>query len=319
MSVLVVGAGLVGCQVARLEQDAGREPVVFDVAPRAKDLADILDLDRCTVVRGDILNPLDLVAAIRDHGVRRIVHTAAYAGLVAGGRAAPLTATMVNFLGSAHVLEAARLLDVERVVVCSSSTLYVFMSGGEDAGAFGLEEAHPRPTTVYAANKRAVEDLAIAYHEDQGLDVVAARLAVVFGPWAPGGGGGPTQAMAGWLGAAMRGEAVTIDSPGNDWVYSKDAARALHLACWAEGLTSRVFNVGTGVPCGSAEIAEAFRSVFPGLSVQAAPPGGPLAQMAPMDIGRARRQLGFEVEYPLERALVDYRRWMKDRGEKAAG
>ena len=35
MSVLITGAGLVGSQVARLEQEAGRTPVIFDVAPRA--------------------------------------------------------------------------------------------------------------------------------------------------------------------------------------------------------------------------------------------------------------------------------------------
>ena len=84
VSVLVTGAGLVGSQLARLEQEAGRTPVLFDIAPNRRALADFIDLEDCVVVRGDVLNPLDLVAAVRQYGVTRIAHTAAYPNLMAG-------------------------------------------------------------------------------------------------------------------------------------------------------------------------------------------------------------------------------------------
>src|SRR5262249_34728165 len=122
MSVLITGAGLIGSQIARLEQEAGRTPVIFDIAPRADALADFVDLDRCVVVRGDVTNPLDLVNAIQSNGVRRIVHCAAHGGLTPGSNAAPLTSTLVNVMGSAYVLEAARVLKLDRVVLASSST-----------------------------------------------------------------------------------------------------------------------------------------------------------------------------------------------------
>ena len=51
MSVLITGAGLVGSQIARLEQEAGRTPVLFDVAPRLDALADFVDLDKAVIVR----------------------------------------------------------------------------------------------------------------------------------------------------------------------------------------------------------------------------------------------------------------------------
>src|SRR5262249_25751590 len=140
MSVLITGAGLVGSQIARLEQEAGRTPVVFDFAPRADALADFVDLDNCVVVRGDVTNPMDIVAAIEKNGVTRICHTAAYGNLTFGSNLAPLTSTLVNTMGTAYILEAARVLGIERVVLSSSSTLYMSLVGGEDNAEYGFEE-----------------------------------------------------------------------------------------------------------------------------------------------------------------------------------
>ena len=311
MSVLITGAGLVGSQIARLEQEAGRTPVIFDVAPRPAALADFVDLDSCVVVRGDVTSPLDIVAAVTANGVRRIIHTAAFGGLTLGSNAAPLTSTLVNTMGSAYVLEAARVLKLDRVVLCSSSTLYMSMVGGEDNGAYGLEEAYPRVNNVYAANKQAAEDLGRAYQMTFGLDVVAVRFAAVFGPWGPGGGGAATTAMERWIRSSMAGEPAEVTISGADWVYSKDAAKGAHLACWADSYTDRLFNLGMGRQYPAEEIADAINAVTgpdrAKLSPAAISPGRPA-----MNIERAMQQLGFQVEYPMDVAVRDYRDWLAD-------
>jgi nucleoside-diphosphate-sugar epimerase len=311
MSVLITGAGLVGSQIARLEQEAGRTPVIYDVAPRRDALADFVDLDRCVVVRGDVCNPLELVAAAKDNGVRRIVHTAAFGNLTIGSNAAPLTSTLVNTMGTAYVLETARILGLERVVLCSSSTLYMSMVGGEDGGAYGLEEAYPRPNNVYAANKQAAEDLGRAYQNTFGLDVVAVRYAAMFGPWGPGGGGAATTAMERWLRTAMAGDPAEVNISGADWVYSKDAAKGTYLACWAEGLESRLFNLGMGRPYSGDEIADGINAVVPGHCAKVSGSATTATRPA-MNIDRAKKQLGFEVEFPMDVAIRDYRDWIAD-------
>jgi nucleoside-diphosphate-sugar epimerase len=314
MSVLITGGGLVGSQIARLEQDAGRVPVIYDMSPRPDALADFVDLARCVVVRGDVCSPLDLVAAIRANDVRRIIHTAAFGGLTAGSNLAPLTSTTVNMMGTAYVLEAARVLELDRVVLCSSSTLYPSVAGGEDKGAYGFEEAYPRPVTVYAANKQAAEDLGRAYHRSYGLDVVAVRFASVFGPWGPGGGGVATTAMEGWLRSALAGQPVEVDPFGTDWIYSKDAAKGTHLACWADGLEDRLFNLGMGRVYTAQDVAEAIEAAVPGSSAKASsqPTRAVGAPDRPsMNIDRARSQLGFEVAFPMPVALADYRAWIE--------
>lgn len=312
MSVLITGAGLVGSQIARLEQEAGRTPVVFDVAPRAEALADFVDLDRCVIVRGDITSPLDLVDAIQANGVRRIIHTAAFGGLTPGSNAAPLTSTKVNLMGAAYVLEAARVLKLDRVVLASSSTLYMSLVGGEDAGEIGFEEAYPRPNNVYAANKQAAEDLGRAYRNTYGLDVVSVRYGAAFGPWGPGGGGPATANVERWLRRSLEGEPVEITMSGVDWVYSKDAAKGTFQACWAEGLQNQLFNLGMGRPVPGSEIAEAINDAIPGASATvAAKPNDP--KQPAMSIARSQAQLGYEVEFPMAAAIGDYLDWLEKR------
>ena len=311
MSVLITGAGLVGSQIARLEQEAGRVPVIFDMAPRAEALADFVDVEKCVIVRGDVTNPLDLVAAVEANDVTRVIHTAAYGNLTAGSNQAPLTSTLVNTMGTAYVLEIARIYKIERVVLASSSTLYMSMVGGEDQGQYGYEEAYPRPNNVYAANKQAAEDLGRAYQNTFGVDVVAVRYAAVFGPWGPGGGGVATTAMERWIRGALAGDPSEITISGADWIYSKDAARGTHLACWADGLESRLFNLGMGRSYNAQEIADAVNAVTAdGLAKPSA-----TAIMAPrqaMNIDRAHKQLGWTVDYPMDLAISDYREWLAE-------
>ena len=66
MRTAVLGGGLVGSQVLRQLVEEGEQPVLFDVAPQLGALGEIVDLERVTVVRGDVLDMTALVEAIRD-------------------------------------------------------------------------------------------------------------------------------------------------------------------------------------------------------------------------------------------------------------
>jgi nucleoside-diphosphate-sugar epimerase len=191
MTVLITGAGLIGSQIARLLAEGGERPVLFDLAPQPEALAEIVPLDRLVLARGDLLDPLSLARVIQEHGITRIIHTAANPLLTVGAQRDPYAAIRVNVVGTVHVLEAARIFGVGRVVVTSSAVLSHYLTGGEDGGDPAREEAFPRPATFYAATKQAVESLALNYHRWLGVDVVIVRFAAAVGPWCGRGGGGP--------------------------------------------------------------------------------------------------------------------------------
>ena len=77
MATLVIGAGLVGSQVARQLVEEGETPVLMDVGHQRDALAEILPLDRVRLVEGDVLRPFALTQAIRDNDITDIIHTAA--------------------------------------------------------------------------------------------------------------------------------------------------------------------------------------------------------------------------------------------------
>ena len=227
MTTLVIGAGLIGSQVARILVERGEKPVLMDVAAQPAAIGQIVDLSKVTLVQGDILRPLSIVDVLRTHGITRIAHTAANPLLTLGAQREPYAAINLNIMGTVNVLEAARVTGLKRVVVSSSSVLNHYLDGGEDQGNFGKEEAFPRPTTFYSATKQAVESLGLNYAKWCGIEFAGLRYGAVFGPWSGAGGGGPSNIIREAMRNALAGKEATVP-PGRDGMGLLQGRRARH-------------------------------------------------------------------------------------------
>jgi UDP-glucose 4-epimerase len=112
------------------------------------------------------------------------------------------------------------------------------------------------------------------------------------------------------LDAIARGEMVTIPNPDErgDWVYVKDAVKAI-LALWdARGLSQRIFNIAGGVHS-IREVVELARKLRPDARVELAA-GGSSQSPYPVayDDSAARRELGFRPDYTIEAAVAEHLR-----------
>ena len=132
MPTLVIGAGLIGSQVARILVERGDKPVLMDPAAQVQAIGQIVDLAKVTLIAGDVLRPLSIIDALRTHGIDKIVHTAANPLLTLGAQKDPYAAINLNIMGTVNVLEAARVTGVRRVVVSSSSVLNHYLEGEID-------------------------------------------------------------------------------------------------------------------------------------------------------------------------------------------
>jgi nucleoside-diphosphate-sugar epimerase len=315
MTTLVIGAGLIGSQVARILAERGEKPVLMDVAAQPAAMGQIVDLSRVALVQGDILRPLSIVDVLRTHGITRIAHTAANPLLTVGAQREPYAAINLNIMGTVNVLEAARVTGLKRVVVSSSSVLNHYLDGGEDQGNFGREEAFPRPTTFYSATKQAVESLGLNYAKWCGIEFAGLRYGAVFGPWSGAGGGGPSNIIREAMRNALAGKEAIVPPGAMEWVYSKDAARGTVLALDAKDLGSRVFNITMGAMTTPAEMAEAIQAVAPGARVKFEAPASAAVSLANRDshadLSSSRRYLGFEPEFRLRDAVKDLAEWMR--------
>lgn len=321
MSVLIIGGGLIGSQIARILVEAGERPVVMDATPQPEALADIVDVGRITLVRGDVLNPLDLVRIVRESGVTRVIHTAANPLLTLGAQSNPYAAIQVNIIGTCNVLEAVRSLGLGRVVVTSSNVLSHHIAGGDDRGDVMKEDPSPRPATFYAATKQAVEDLGLNYVRWCGMDFVAVRYGAAAGPWRGRGGGGPSNIFRAVVEGALRDEEASVPPGAMDWVYSKDAAAGAVRALNAKSLASRVFNIAMGRLYTGEEMAAAVRAVIPGARIRIETPPGAAVSVQPMagavNLDRARAELGYEPAYDMAAAVRDYVAWFQSRSTAA--
>ncbi len=315
MTTLVIGAGLIGSQVARILVERGEKPVLMDVAAQRESIAQIVDLDKVTLIQGDVLRPLTIVDAIKSHGITRIAHTAANPLLTLGAQREPYAAINLNIMGTVNVLEAARIVGLKRVVVSSSSVLNHYLAGGEDGGHFGKEEAFPRPTTFYSATKQAVESLGLNYAKWCGIEFAGLRYGAVFGPWSGAGGGGPSNVIRAAIKDALAGREALVPPGAMEWVYSKDAARGTVMALDAKDLGNGVFNITMGRLTTPAEMAAALSAAIPGAKAKFEAPAGTGVSLANRaehaDLSRAKKHLGYEPAFPLEKAVKDQVEWMK--------
>lgn len=325
MSILVTGAGLIGCQTAALLVARGETVVLLDKAPQAMHMASVLPLESVTVETGDIADRAGLLALMQRHGITRVVHTAA--ALSMSIRREPALAADVNFLGTVNVLEAARLQGLARVVCASSTTVYypIFHKPptapvGEDFAFHTLSE---RPGSLYAASKLAGEFFAQHYAQAYGLSIAVLRYSAVLGLWAGPNHSVPGRLMAELLGQGAEDGPVRISDPllmwrgGEDFIDARDVARANVAALDAPAVASGVYNIASGRMDRFADFVAAARQLMPGREIAHAEvpdtgfAGFAHARELPFDVTRARSELGFEARHGLLDAFRAAQPWVR--------
>ncbi len=98
-----------------------------------------------------------------------------------------------------------------------------------------------------------------------------------------------------------------------EWVYVDDAAAATVLALTREDLPGGVWNIGSGEPCTLADFAAHLRELVPDarITLQSSqagmmahlPGADPGEPEKPLDISRARRELGYQPQWTVRRTV----------------
>ena len=322
MTTLITGAGMIGSLAAdRIADERGERPVLYDVAFSEPNLSERLDLASVELVKGDIGDIGDLLRAIESHGVERIIHTASL--LTRDLIPRPVAGVRVNVMGTLNVLEAARMAGLARVVFCSSTVVTMgrrsVAPADDTIEDFNLNVVSEYPPSLYASMKLASEWLCHNYADSYGLDTAVVRFGGVFGPWHGVPGGGPSKLLKQLIECAHYGRTYRIAEAdlhrqGMDYTYSVDGAQGLVRAAFAPAVPNRVYNATMGELHTIAAVIErieqaAGRPIDLEITQEDSMTkyGNPTS---PMDLTASRRDLGYEVEYPMDIAVADYLRWL---------
>lgn len=177
MKILITGAaGAVGSHVAERLAKIGHEVVgldslasYYDPAIKRLNLEDLKRNGIRVLINDLAIDPLDLARE-----VDFIYHFAAQPGISAN---TPFDDYLRN-----NVIATHRLLEAARVSKKLRGFIHISTSSVYGTHADGDETSEPRPTSYYGVTKLAAEQLALAYHREQGLPVVVLRLFSVYGP-----------------------------------------------------------------------------------------------------------------------------------------
>jgi NAD dependent epimerase/dehydratase len=206
--------------------------------------------DRLEIFLGDVRDARAVRTAAR--GCRRIYHLAALIG-IPYSYVAPDSYVAVNVQGTLNVLEAARELDVERVVVTSTSEVY------GTAQYTPIDEKHPlNAQSPYAATKVGADQLALSYHRAYGTPVTVVRPFNTYGPRQSARAVVPTI-----ITQALAGDAIRLGSlaPVRDLVFVKDTAAGFVAVADAAECVGKVTNLATGIGVSVAELVERVQHV----------------------------------------------------------
>jgi UDP-glucose 4-epimerase len=299
MSTMVTGGlGYVGRHlVARLVRD-GERVVSFN-----RDFADSPD-PNVTCVQGELFDVPRLVRTFEEHGVERIVHTAAMSHPELSIDF-PVTTFAANVDGTVHLLEAARLAGVRRVVNFSSHCSY----GHIDADPIP-EDAPLHPNTPYGVTKVATELMGSVYRRLYGLEVVSLRVSEVYGP-----GNRMHTVLTDMLRAALDGEPYALAEGGDqlvEYIHVEDAADAGIAAATVERLGQDVYNITGDRQVSIAQAADVVRALVPDARIEIGPgPIPTLDRQGRQDITAAGRDLGYRPRWSLEDGVRAYADWLR--------
>ncbi|PKI71792.1 hypothetical protein CRG98_007808 [Punica granatum] len=327
ISVLVTGAaGFVGTHVSAALKRRGDGVLGLDnfndyYDPSLKRARQAL-LERAGVfiVEGDINDDALLRKLFEVVAFTHVMHLAAQAG-VRYAMENPSSYVHSNIAGLVSILEVCKSANPQPAIVwASSSSVY----GLNTKVPFSEKDRTDQPASLYAATKKAGEEIAHTYNHIYGLSLTGLRFFTVYGPW-----GRPDMAYFFFTRDILRGKPISIFEAANhgtvarDFTYIDDIVRGcLSALDTAEKSTGsggkkkgpaqlRVFNLGNTSPVPVTElvnILERLLKVKAKRHIMKLPRNGDV-QFTHANISLAQRELGYKPTTDLQMGLKKFVRW----------
>ncbi|KAF3952915.1 hypothetical protein ACB098_10G051600 [Castanea mollissima] len=272
------------------------------------------------IVEGD-LNDKSLLHKLFDVvAFTHVMHLAAQAG-VRYAMQNPSSYIHSNIAGLVNLLEVCKSANPQPSIVwASSSSVY----GLNSKVPFSEKDRTDQPASLYAATKKAGEEIAHTYNHIYGLSITGLRFFTVYGPW-----GRPDMAYFFFTRDILKGKVIKIyetadhGSVARDFTYIDDVVKgclaALDTAKKSTGSGGkkkgpaqfRIFNLGNTAPVPVSElvnILEKLLKVKAKRLVLPMPRNGDV-KFTHANISLAQRELGYRPTTDLETGLKKFVKW----------
>lgn len=203
-----------------------------------------------------------------------------------------------------NALDNARGNGVERFIYLSSSMIYGNFATGE------VDEETPcDPIGIYGALKFSGEKIVIGYNQVFDLPYTIIRPSALYGPRCVSRRVGQI-----FIENALRGHKITVQGDGSDrldFTYIKDFIDGVILVMEKDAAKNQVFNLTCGQGRSLMEMAAILKQHFPEAEIVHEDRDRLMPKRGTLSIEKARKLLGYESWYPLEKGFVEYIEWYK--------
>jgi len=253
--VLVTGcAGFIGFHLSKRLLTEGYHVVgldnlntYYDPSLKKDRLAQLLEAPRFKFVKGSLENKELLDLMFDQTTFNSVVNLAAQAG-VRYSLKHPEAYIQSNLVGFGHLLECCSKHQVKHLLYASSSSVY----GDNQKIPFSVKDRVDHPISLYAATKKANEEMAYTYSHLYRLPTTGMRFFTVYGPW-----GRPDMALFSFSNAIMENKPIEIYNYGKmkrDFTYIDDVIEAVYRLIEKGPLEDEtkvphtIFNIGNHHP-----------------------------------------------------------------------
>jgi len=298
-TIVTGGSGFIGSHVVDALVDAGHEVTVIDhrVKPHRQDVQ-FEDVD--------MMDFSSVLSATED--AEHIFHLAAVSNVNVAYKYPVYTAGL-NVMGTAHILEAARIHGAKRVHL--ASTVWVYNGAPEDVVNEDVPFYLNGAGHIYTSTKIAAEMLCHNFHQLYEVPVTVLRYGIPYGPRMR-----EELLIPIFIRKALRGESLTVAGKGDQFrkfLYIGDMARA-HVLAMEEKAANQTYNIEGARQVTILEVAEGIRDLLgEQVRIEFVPERPGDFRGKEIDYAKAKAELGWEPTVEFRDGLRRTLDWFREK------
>ena len=204
-----------------------------------------------------------------------------------------------------NALDCVRLRKDVHFIYFSSSMVY-----GNFVDGFVSEETPCEPLGIYGALKFAGEKMVIAYNQVFQIPYTIVRPSALYGERCVSRRVGQI-----FIENALQGLDLEIAGDGSDrldFTYVNDVVNGVVRIIENPNSRNEIFNLTYGQSRSIDEMVKILRDHFPDVRLNYTPRDKLMPSRGTLSMEKAKRLLGFEPQYPVEKGFPKYIEWYKD-------